>query len=156
MNEAPDALKQYLSEIASCAPLPRRRTRDLLAEARHGDEQAKREVIQAHLQEVAAIAMRCREPAWASPIEKIQEANLVLIRAIEDPSIEDLMATLRGRIPEVLAEIARRSPRRPPLPEHVRDNPEALGLLGLSDEEWDGPQPDDQEPDDPNHGKPDR
>lgn len=105
-----DPLATYLTEVEglSAMPWPERQRR--LNEARQGDEEAKRSVIEAYLLDAARIALSCPDPPGASDLGKIQEANLVLIDCVEDASIPDLLAALKERIPRRLKSAPHRRP----------------------------------------------
>ncbi|MBI4728185.1 MAG: hypothetical protein HY775_01580 [Acidobacteria bacterium] len=107
-----ETLRAYWAEIARHPSLPPEDERDLLARARAGDASARRAVVRSLLGAVAEIALACPVPAWADPLVKMQEANLVLMRSASG-HVEELRADLASAIPEALRGIARRFPDGP-------------------------------------------
>jgi len=108
-----DHLQLYLSEIERGATVSWPERNGMLAAARDGNEDIKKALIQATLMDTARIAISCREPEWMLDLDKIQEANLVLMRAIDDTSVTDLHGAIRERIPAQLRRIARDFPNGP-------------------------------------------
>jgi hypothetical protein len=91
VDESP-TVHRYITEVRRIPPLTRAEEVSLVAAARDGDEVAKSKAIQGNLELAAVLALRFA-PAWLDAVKAIQEANLVLLRAVEDagcvaPSIE--------------------------------------------------------------------
>lgn len=95
-----DPLELYLRELKSAPPLAPDEEETLLAKARNeGDRVAKKRVVTSYLARTAEIALRIR-PGRLPPLDAIQEANLVLIRVIEDPFVRKPRRALERRIAE--------------------------------------------------------
>src|SRR5438067_1011284 len=79
---AEDPLKLYVRQIGDGPLLTREQERDLARRKDAGDEQAKRELIEANLRLVMSIT-RNYTKAGVPLLDLIQEGNLGLIRAVE-------------------------------------------------------------------------
>ncbi|MGH2556599.1 MAG: hypothetical protein ACRDHO_12900 [Actinomycetota bacterium] len=84
---------QYLEEIRA-APIARKdEEKALLAAARGSDKLARKRVIESYLVLTAHLALRF-SPADADGVDAIQEANIALIRLIENPAIPEVAGAL--------------------------------------------------------------
>lgn len=110
MMDPGKALEQYLAEVETFSRRNQPELARLLGSARAGDAEAKKVVVESMLFDVARIAVGHSRPRWARDVDKIQEANVVLLRAVDDPGVDDLLAALMERIPAVLDEIDDRGP----------------------------------------------
>lgn len=90
-------LALYLSEVRSLPLLTLTEERDVLKRAREGDEAARRRVIEGYLELVTLLALRLA-PEGMRPIDAIQEANLVLLRLVDDASVDRPAAHLTDAI----------------------------------------------------------
>src|SRR5437016_2392508 len=76
----------YLSEVQQIPLLSLLEERDGLKSGREGDELARKRVIEGHLELTALLALRLA-PDWLRPLDAVQEANLVLVCLVDDPSV---------------------------------------------------------------------
>jgi len=82
----------YMKEVRRIPRLTRAEEVSLLAAARAGDKGTESQAIQGNLELAAVLALRLA-PELLDAVEAVQEANLVLVRAVDDaqcvaPSIE--------------------------------------------------------------------
>jgi hypothetical protein len=76
----------------------------LLQEARAGDAVARSRFIDSLLQLTATVARReC--PSWMRPMDAIQEANVVLLRLVDDPDVTDPEQVLAAAIQSWLVSL---------------------------------------------------
>ena len=113
VDERDEHLARYLAEAELFSHVPWPERRRLLAEVRSGNEPARKHLIESFLLDVARIAIAHDEPRWMVDVDKIQEANLVLFRVLDDPAVDDVLDALKTRIPARLNEIARTDPGSP-------------------------------------------
>src|SRR5205814_343020 len=80
----PDAVQMYLKEIGRTPLLTSKEEKELARRIEHGDESARRKLIQANLRLVVSIAKRYvnRSP-HLSILDLIQEGNIGLSRAVD-------------------------------------------------------------------------
>jgi DNA-directed RNA polymerase sigma subunit (sigma70/sigma32) len=107
MPSEDEKLAVYLSEVRQLPLLTFTEEREGLQRAREGDESARRRVIEGHLELAALLALRLA-PTWMRPLDAVQEANLVLIRLIDDTSVDHPAARLTDTLLAHFAEITRR------------------------------------------------
>lgn len=81
--------------------------REGLKRGREGDESARRRVMEGHLELTALLALRLT-PNWMRPLDAVQEANLVLIRLIDDASVDHPAARLTDALLAHFADVTRR------------------------------------------------
>jgi DNA-directed RNA polymerase sigma subunit (sigma70/sigma32) len=86
MRSDEDVLAEYLAEVRAVPLLPGRDEAHLLSASRNGDQAAKERLVESYLELVALLALQLA-PSSLSPLDAIQEANLILIRLIDDPSV---------------------------------------------------------------------
>lgn len=100
-------LADYLSEVRQFPLLTLTAEREGLKRAREGDEPARKRVIEGHLELTALLALRLA-PEWLRPLDAVQEANIVLVRLIDDPSVAHPAARLTDALLAHFAEVTRR------------------------------------------------
>lgn len=92
MNDA-QLLEDYLTEVRSLPTVPVTERASLLALARGGDAVARRRAIESLLLEAATVATRdC--PVGMRALDAIQEANVVVVRLVDDDQTPDPAAVL--------------------------------------------------------------
>src|SRR5438309_10068136 len=96
-----ELLAAYLRDVRDLPVLGQGEEGDALARSRTrpGDQRARKRLIEGHLELTALLAIRLA-PGRMRPLDAIQEANLVLIRLVDDPSVTRLAA----RPPDALLE----------------------------------------------------
>jgi hypothetical protein len=112
MDDETALLTEYFEELRATPRLTPLEESDLLAAARRGQkreegsaaENAKNKVIRGYLPVTALLALHLA-PAWMSRLEAIQEANIVLMRLVKDPSVpRPLAAALTSALVKRYAE----------------------------------------------------
>lgn len=99
-----DYLDEYLAEV-SALPVPDEGTEAaLLSDARGGDDAAKKRVIEGLLL-LTANAAKVAHPPGMSGLDAIQEANLVLVRIVEDPAVAKPRAVLAQAVTDHLGSL---------------------------------------------------
>ena len=86
-------LALYLSEVRKLPLLPPSEEREALKRAREGDEAARRRVIEGYLELTTLLALRLA-PEGMRPLDAVQEANVVLMRLVDDASVDRPAARL--------------------------------------------------------------
>lgn len=109
-------LDRYLAEIRPAPIVRQDEEKRLLAAARGGDDQARKKVIESYLALTAHLALK-HSPADADGLDAIQEANLVLIRLIEDPVVPDVAEALPGAVHKAVRRFVEWTP---PIPVRTR------------------------------------
>lgn len=107
------ALDTYLREVRRYADVPPERREELFRLARSGDGRAKVDLVRACLLETAQVVLDARRPDWMLALDAVQDANLVLMRLVDDPAIThagELPAALEARIRQHLTDLADRWP----------------------------------------------
>lgn len=92
-----DPLDVYLAEIETVPELSSAAEKSLIELARKGDRNAKKKLVEAHLR-WAAILADLLKPDTVSPIDAIQEANLVLMRLIDREDVESIGSELGNAV----------------------------------------------------------
>lgn len=92
-----EALAGYLAEVRSAPILTRQRELELRRTARAGDAAARTALIEGYLELAAMLALRLA-PEWMRPLDAIQEANVVLVRMMEEDDHAVLGAVLPTRL----------------------------------------------------------
>src|SRR5574344_952447 len=82
-EESDNVLRCYLKKISKCRTLSPLEERRFAREAQNGDENSKRELVQANLKLVVTIARKAIHISHLPMIDLIQEGNLGLMVAIE-------------------------------------------------------------------------
>jgi RNA polymerase primary sigma factor len=83
-NDLPDAVQMYLKEIGKTPLLTSAEEKDLAKRIEHGDEAARKRLIQANLRLVVSIAKRyANRSQRLSILDLIQEGNIGLSRAVD-------------------------------------------------------------------------
>ena len=77
-----ELLGLYLAEVDLYAPLDDEQEERLARLAAGGDEEAKHDLVKSRLRSAADLALRTAPPSFP-PLDAIQEANLVLIKVVE-------------------------------------------------------------------------
>src|SRR5574344_582591 len=77
-EESDNVLRCYLKKISKCRTLSPLEERKFAREAQNGDENAKRELVQANLKLVVTIARKAIHMSHLPMIDLIQEGNLGL------------------------------------------------------------------------------
>ena len=88
-----ESFQEYLQSARSLTLVAPGDVDGLLARARAGDAESKRRLIEGHLELTAMLAWSLR-PVWLAPIDAAQEANLILVRLIEDQTCPVPLAEL--------------------------------------------------------------
>ena len=97
-------LDDYLSEVGSLASIPAHERMTLLARARLGEANARKRYIECLLLETASIATsEC--PPGMRPLDAIQEANVILVRLVDDDQTPDPAAVLDDAVRGHLAAL---------------------------------------------------
>ena len=101
-----ELLAAYLREVRELPVLGQGEEGDALARSRTraGDETARRRLIEGYLELTALLAIRLA-PDGMRPLDAIQEANLVLIRLVDDTAVTRLAARLTDAIVERFDEL---------------------------------------------------
>ena len=89
-------LAKYFRDIHAMRRLSRDEMTAKLAVARDGTESAfsaQQDVIKGCLEVAALLAVHLAS-AWMSDLEAVQEANLILMKLVEDPSVQSPVAAL--------------------------------------------------------------
>lgn len=94
-----DPLDTYLAEIETVPELSQDEEATLIKLARDGEQSAKRKLVEANLK-WAAILADLLKPDSVSPIDAIQEANLVLMRLIDRPDAHSIGGELGNAVKE--------------------------------------------------------
>ena len=94
-----DPLDVYLADIETVPELTKDQEKSLIELARSGDQSAKKKLVEAHLK-WAAILADLLKPDSVSPIDAIQEANLVLMRLIDREDIQSIGSELGDAVKE--------------------------------------------------------
>ena len=94
---AADPFDSYMAEIRGLPVADLAMEVRLLQPARDGDEHAMRELIEGHLLRAAELGVGLA-PDWMSPLDAVQEANLVLMRLLSDASVPSPLQALPGAI----------------------------------------------------------
>ena len=92
-----DPLDVYLADIETVPELSRDQEVALIKLARTGDQGAKKKLVEAHLR-WAAILADLLKPDSMSPIDAIQEANLVLMRLVDRADVESIGSELGNAV----------------------------------------------------------
>jgi RNA polymerase sigma-32 factor len=81
VSEAQGEFRRYLASVHARSPLTREQELELLRRHRNGDDDAKEELLAAHLRYVVAIAVRYRR--YGVPLEElVSEGNFGLVHAL--------------------------------------------------------------------------
>lgn len=110
-------LDQYLAEIRPAAIVRQDEEKALLAAARGGDEQAKKRAIESYLALTAHLALKF-SPADVDGLDVIQEAQLALIRLIDDPTVSEVAHVLPAAVHDAVRRVVEWTP---PIPVGTRD-----------------------------------
>ena len=102
-----DLLALYLAEIRQYPLLTLTEEREGLKRAREGDEPARKRVVEGHVELTALLALRLA-PDWMRPDEAVQEANIVLVRLIDDASVDRPAVRLTDALLAHFDEVTRR------------------------------------------------
>ncbi len=104
-----DPIASYLAEVRKHPPLPESRRQDLLTRLRTANEAdreaALREVVTSQLEVVSLLALTACPPNIDS-LDAMQEANILFLELIKDPSVEDPLLALAAALPALLKEKA--------------------------------------------------
>jgi DNA-directed RNA polymerase sigma subunit (sigma70/sigma32) len=111
VNGGDENLDRYLSDVRSRPIFSAADEPGLLSACRDGDEGARTRLVNGYLELVALLALRLA-PIDMRPLDAIQEANVVLIRLLEDESVTAPSAALTSALVRHYEEIQRRH-RRP-------------------------------------------
>lgn len=103
-------IPSYLAEVRKHPPLPESRRQDLLTRLRTANEAehreaALREVVTSQLEVVSLLALTACPPNIDS-LDAMQEANILFLELIKDPSVEDPLLALAAALPALLKEKA--------------------------------------------------
>jgi DNA-directed RNA polymerase sigma subunit (sigma70/sigma32) len=90
-------ITRYLDETRKLPLLSRAEESVLLAQVRQGNKDAEPRVIEGNLELTARLGLRLA-PLWLGPIDAIQEANLVLLRTVEDAAVDHPASVLTDRL----------------------------------------------------------
>jgi DNA-directed RNA polymerase sigma subunit (sigma70/sigma32) len=107
MTADDEHLAEYLNEVGGLHRLSSDDEREELVRAREGDQVARRRVIEGNLEVTAHLALRLA-PDWMRPLDAIQEANLVLVRLVDDGSSGRPADRLSDDLVRHFAEVTRR------------------------------------------------
>src|SRR6202035_4382290 len=97
-------LATYLRDVRNLKWLQGNEVHDVLTASREGDETARRRAVEGHLELTALLALQLA-PEWLPPLDAIQEANVVLTRLIDDPSVSHPARVLTARLLEHYDEL---------------------------------------------------
>ena len=100
-------LAEYLAEVRQLPMSTVSDERSELVRAREGGDEARTRVMQSHLELAALLALRLA-PDWMSPLDAIQEANIVLAHLVDDGSVARPAARLTDALVAQFAEVSRR------------------------------------------------
>ena len=91
------ALVDYLTQVKRYAGQVPARRRALLSQARAGHLDARQRYIDCLLHEAATISLRER-PSWMPELDAVQEANLVLVRLVDNPEVADPQREIQAAV----------------------------------------------------------
>ena len=101
-------LSEYFKEIRALPRVSAINESELLAAWRRRDDEAAKSALdrafRGYLDVTALLALHLAPP-WMSPIEAIQEANLVLMRLVEDPAVPRPIALLTSALVKLYGEL---------------------------------------------------
>lgn len=101
-----DPFQEYLQGVRALPWVEPEDVPGLLRRARVGDPEARQRLIEGHLELTALLAWNLR-PVWLAPVDAVQEANLILVRLVEDPAC----ATPGAEIAAALDDFFRNMPQ---------------------------------------------
>ena len=100
-----DALATYLAEVSRFKPFELADEQRLARWAGEGDTESRDRLVQTYLERAARLARELAPPSMPT-LDAIQEANIVLVRAIEEGlSAPALEPELRTRIAAALGRV---------------------------------------------------
>lgn len=92
-----DAVARYLEQLRGSLPLRQSERTALLERARQGDDDARRTLVESHL-ELAALLALSLAPQELDPLDAIQEANLALDALVRDNRVPDPTLALTSAV----------------------------------------------------------
>ena len=104
MNDA-RLLEEYLTEVRGLPTVPATERADLVERARGGDAEARKRAIESLLPEAATVATsEC--PVGMRVLDAIQEANVVVVRLVDDEQVPDPASALGDAVRRHLSALA--------------------------------------------------
>jgi len=107
MTTDDEHLAEYLNEVGRLPRLSPGDEPQLLLRGAEGDHDARKRVIEGNLEVAARLALRLA-PHWMRPLDAVQEANLVLVRLVEDGVGGQPADRLSEELVRHYAEVSRR------------------------------------------------
>ncbi|MEO7802958.1 MAG: Clp protease N-terminal domain-containing protein [Actinomycetota bacterium] len=99
-----EGLRDFRAEAAGQPKIANKDLAKTIRRAREGDRSARQALIKHYLADAAALAMKHR-PKSISPLQAVQEANLILMKLATDPPTLDVGSILGEQIRQRLAAL---------------------------------------------------
>jgi hypothetical protein len=135
VDKADAALARYFRDIHKVRRVPREELPQKLTLAREGTDTARRvreEVLEGCLEVAALLALHVAPP-WMSDLDAVQEANLTIMKLIDDSSVPSPVAALT---PALLKRFGEMEPERPIFQEGGKEAHQAGKTERRADSSW--------------------